>query len=239
MSLFREDYSLPSKFDGWVRLFPLPNYVLFPGILKGLHVFERRYCAMLSAALAGDQLIAMSVLQPGWEADYLNSPKIYDSICIGRISHHEPATDGRHNILLRGLRRAKVREEKPSADQYRMAKVELIDDVADTSESDSNYALQLLWQMVQTHSSLLPVTSSIHFPKRENCTLPRLVDFLSHELPFEIEKKVMLLGESNVGKRYATLMNYFAGFSGFVRGDKKKGEEPPENLNSLPNCSLN
>ncbi|HJS07899.1 MAG TPA: LON peptidase substrate-binding domain-containing protein, partial [Pirellulales bacterium] len=49
------------QFSGVVRLFPLPNRVVFPHVMQPLHIFEPRYREMLNDALDGDGLIAMSV----------------------------------------------------------------------------------------------------------------------------------------------------------------------------------
>ncbi len=57
----------PDDFSGRVRLFPLPNLVLFPHVVQPLHMFEPRYCEMLQDALAGDRLLAMVLLEQGWE----------------------------------------------------------------------------------------------------------------------------------------------------------------------------
>ncbi|WP_390891137.1 LON peptidase substrate-binding domain-containing protein [Gemmata palustris] len=43
---------------------PLPNLVLFPHVVQGLHIFEPRYRQMAADALAGDGLIAMALLRP-------------------------------------------------------------------------------------------------------------------------------------------------------------------------------
>jgi Lon protease-like protein len=68
MSSLDELAALPDNFSGVVRLFPLPNLVMFPHALLPLHIYEPRYRRMLEDALADDQLLAMSLLQPGWEA---------------------------------------------------------------------------------------------------------------------------------------------------------------------------
>ena len=65
-----EKLGLPTDFDGIVRLFPLPNLVMFPHVIQALHIFEPRYCEMLSEALESDHLITMAVLEPGWESHY-------------------------------------------------------------------------------------------------------------------------------------------------------------------------
>src|SRR5688572_11857794 len=96
------------------RLFPLPSLLMFPHVVQPLHIFEPRYCAMLEDALAGDKLIAMVLLQPGWEENYEGRPPIAPVVCLGKIMAHERLPTGRHNILLRGLRRAAIRRELSS-----------------------------------------------------------------------------------------------------------------------------
>ena len=41
------DLSLPPDFDGTVRLFPLRDVVLFPGIVQAFNIFEPRYRKMI------------------------------------------------------------------------------------------------------------------------------------------------------------------------------------------------
>jgi Lon protease-like protein len=86
-------------------LFPLPNVVLFPDVFLPLHVFEPRYREMVSDALAGDRLIGMVLLKPGWEPSYEDRPPVFDIGCSGVITHFERLPDGRYNIILRGLER--------------------------------------------------------------------------------------------------------------------------------------
>ena len=50
---------LPDDFDGRVRLFPLPDLVVFPHSMQPLHIFEPRYCEMLAESLESDSLIAL------------------------------------------------------------------------------------------------------------------------------------------------------------------------------------
>ena len=79
-------------FSGVARLFPLPNLVLYPHVMQPLHIFEERYREMLEDALAGDKLIAMAVLEPGWETDYESRPPIAKYACLGKVvAHHRHA----------------------------------------------------------------------------------------------------------------------------------------------------
>ena len=83
MSTF-EDLSFSFEgFSGRVRLFPLPNLVLFPHVMQPLHIFEPRYRHLLEDALADDRLITMAALKPGWETDYEGRPPLYPVACLG------------------------------------------------------------------------------------------------------------------------------------------------------------
>src|SRR5262249_15697251 len=106
-----DDSSLPSDFSGTARLFPLPNVVLFPQVMLALHIFEPRYRQMTEEALAGDRLIAMVLLKPGWDEEHEVRPPLHRIVCLGRIVADQRLDDGRFNILLRGVSRARIVEE--------------------------------------------------------------------------------------------------------------------------------
>src|SRR5262245_15586271 len=118
----------PDDFCGTARLFPLPNLVLFPHVAQPLHIFEPRYREMMADALAGDRLLAMALLRPGWEEDYLKQPPIHPVVCLGRVMQEEQLPDGRYHLLLHGLCRARVIEELPTDRLYRTARVDLLRD---------------------------------------------------------------------------------------------------------------
>ena len=109
-----DDLTPLSGFGGTARLFPLPNLVLFPHVVQPLHIFEPRYRELMADALAGDRLIALALLRPGWEEDYDQQPPIHPVICLGSIHKEERLPDGRYNLLLQGVSRARVLEEVPS-----------------------------------------------------------------------------------------------------------------------------
>ena len=114
-----------------IPLFPLPNVVLFPNVFLPLHIFEPRYRRMVADALAGDRIIGMVLLRPGWEADYEGRPPVYPIGCAGLITHAEPLPDGRYNIVLRGLEKFRVLREDDGRG-YRTGHVEtLLEDVTD------------------------------------------------------------------------------------------------------------
>jgi Lon protease-like protein len=116
-----------------IPIFPLPNAVLFPNVFLPLHIFEPRYRAMVAEALEGDRIIGMVLLRPGWEADYEGRPAIYPIGCAGLITFAERLSDGRYNIVLRGLEKFRVIDESEDR-SFRVAKVDSI--IESSTEAD-------------------------------------------------------------------------------------------------------
>lgn len=127
------DHFLPDGFANEVRLFPLPNLVLFPGVVQALHLYEPRYKALAADALAADELIAMAFIKPEGSAENADQPEISRTVCIGKILSHTVLDDGRYNMFLVGTKRARIVTELPQDTPYRMAEVEIIEDVAAAS----------------------------------------------------------------------------------------------------------
>ncbi len=111
-----------------LAIFPLPNAVLLPGGLMPLHVFEPRYREMIRDALAGDRLIAIARLCPGYQEDYEGRPAVYPHCGIGRIIAAEETDDGRYLIVLRGLARVAIDHELAPTRSYRQVAAQILVD---------------------------------------------------------------------------------------------------------------
>lgn len=87
-------------------VFPLPNAILFPGVLLPLYIFEERYKLMVDAAVQGDRRLAISLLRKGPENE--GAPSL---VCgVGEIVRVEELPQGEKNIVVRGTGRAIMRE---------------------------------------------------------------------------------------------------------------------------------
>jgi len=135
-----------------IPLFPLDDLMVFPNILRPLHIFEPRYRAMVADALKGDRVIGMIQLRPGYEADYEGRPPIFAIGCAGVITEAEELPDGRYNIVIRGLVKFRVVSEDQSR-PYRLARVEPILEEPDDQERAA------LGKQRQRLISLLPANS--------------------------------------------------------------------------------
>jgi uncharacterized protein len=119
-----------------IPIFPLPNVVLFPNVFLPLHIFEQRYRDMVADALSGDRIIGMVLLQPGYESNYEGRPPVYKVGCAGVITHAEPLSDGRYNIVLRGLEKFRVNGEDRTK-PYRLAHIDPLPEQIDEAERDA------------------------------------------------------------------------------------------------------
>lgn len=118
-------------------IFPLPNVVLFPNVFLPLHIFEPRYREMIADALDSDRLIVMALLRPGWDNDYEGNPPVYPIGCSGVITHVEKQSDGRYNIVLRGLERVRILEEDHGRAYRRATVVPVPEDPLEPRDRDS------------------------------------------------------------------------------------------------------
>ena len=116
----------------YVPIFPLPDLALFPNTLLPLHIFEPRYRAMVTDALARDRRLAIVGLKPGYEGDYAGHPAVHEVAGLGRIVKCERMATGRFNLLLKGELRVRIERELPSDTLYRLVQsVELQDSGAE------------------------------------------------------------------------------------------------------------
>ena len=122
-----DEMSVHVNFARPVPLFPLDGVVVLPQHVVPLHIFEPRYRQMLEHVLDGAGQIAMAVLaEPDRSGPPGSLPRIRPAVCLGQIVRHERLPDGRFNILLQGVCRARILEEQPpAADRmYRTATLE-------------------------------------------------------------------------------------------------------------------
>ncbi|MEQ1756786.1 MAG: LON peptidase substrate-binding domain-containing protein [Vicinamibacterales bacterium] len=128
-----------------IPLFPLPNVAVLPYLQLPLHIFEPRYKEMLADALAGNRVIGIVQIQPGFEADYQGRPPIFGIGCAAIVVANDRQPDGEFDIVVRGFVKFRIMSE--SGDKaYRVARVEpipeLLDEPARTALHEQRPALE-------------------------------------------------------------------------------------------------
>ncbi len=200
------------SFSGTVRLFPLPNLVLFPHVMQPLHVFEPRYRALLEDALQGDRLVAMATLAPGWQSDYEGQPPLYPTACLGRIATHHQLDDGTYNVLLMGLRRVRLLGELEPMRVFRKARVEVCEDYCPPEQASDRTTIQH-----KLHESLLSILPMLPDAREQldhllgtDLSLGMLTDVIGFMLDIDIGEKTMLLAEVDVLHRAELLLAHLS-----------------------------
>lgn len=189
--------------------FPLPSTVLFPGTVLPLHIFEPRYRQMVEDALAGDGLMAVALVRPGF--DLSGAPPIHEVAGCGRIIHSEKLGDGRYNILVQGIERVKLVEELDGDKLYREFRARVIprpnDDMLRAAEGElaklQSCVLTLRTLIDEQDAPLIEVLRSTSDPLE-------LADILAASLISEPELQQQVLSTRDLAKRLSTLIDVLA-----------------------------
>lgn len=224
-------------FDGTVRLFPLPNVVLFPRVIQPLHIFEPRYKQMVEDALDDNGLIALCLLQPSSGYGASSVLPIFPDICIGKIVQEERFPDGRFNLLLQGVARAKIIKEVNDGELYRIAKVEILQDIADPSaENTARMRSKLLKLMTKWFSQQSSAKEQLDRLVNSDLSLGNLCDVFSFALPLSVEMKILLLQLVKVEERASLLLEVI---EQMIPDVSKSTEKPPKTKKYPPDFSSN
>jgi Lon protease-like protein len=180
-------------------IFPLPNAVLFPGVFLPLHVFETRYRELVAEVLAGDRLIGMVLLKPGWDREPTESPAVFSIGCAGLISHVEQLDDGRYNLVLRGIERFRIVDEEVER-SYRLARVDYLIDPMTAVDRET------LRQQRQKLERLLTVSlEAPDHPFPSSLSDEEVINALAQYLDLEPIERQALLQCDNVSSRASAL----------------------------------
>lgn len=184
-----------------IPVFPLPDVVLFPGVFLPLHIFELRYREMVKDSLAGDRLIGISLLRPGWDHDAEGRPAIYPIGCVGLISHVEELPDGRYNMVLRGVEKFRVVREEEQIRAYRRAAVDYFEERMTDADRES-----VRRQRHQLERLLTAVADAPEQTFPSNLSDEEVINALAQYLDLEPIERQALLEQDGVARRCGALI---------------------------------
>ena len=193
-----------------LSIFPLGGALLFPRSQLPLHIFEPRYRALVSDALARDRRIAM--IQPRGEGE---PPPLFEVGCIGHIREVERLDDGRFNIVLDGINRFRVLRELVVTTAFRQIEAD-ISDFADAEAPDALPSIvraEIEREARRFADSRGVVVDWTGVSRLDDETL---VNAIAAIAPFDPAAKQALLEAVTLDER-ADLLAQFLGF--FRRGD--------------------
>jgi Lon protease-like protein len=200
-----EENAIQVNFGKAMPLFPLDSAALLPQQVLPLHIFEPRYVQMVQQSLDAAGQFAMAIFEgDDWRKNYHGRPALRPAVCVGQIVQHEKLADGKFNLLLQGVCRARIiRELAPDSERlYRMARLEPIgiDEAAE----------QKLYGVRERMTELLaegPLAGLAHAPavleriRDEEIPTSVILELASFALPTAREIRYSLLAEGDVGER--------------------------------------
>jgi Lon protease-like protein len=175
--------------------------VLFPGVDLPLHVFELRYLTLVRDALSGERLVAMALLQPGWDRDYHGSPEFHRLGCLAHIEEAAWLPDDCYHVHLKGLSRitlGRIVREFP----YRSVRTRSLMQEP-FSEDDALVQLErrALIEAGKRFADAARAAGAEPVPVDEHLTFEPLVNNLCMTLDAEPEERLALLAMDSVLER--------------------------------------
>jgi uncharacterized protein len=202
-----ELYQLPMR----IPIFPLPSALLLPGGQLPLNIFEPRYLAMVTHALATPtRLIGM--VQPLYHHagddmsnnnlandELADDPGLFETGCAGRLSFFQESDDGRFVIALNGVCRFHRLRQEPDPNGFLVADVDwqpFANDLrVDVSALDRDPLIRVMKRYFDMKGF---ETDWAQIEKSDN---HQLLATLSMICPFEVAEKQALLEADSMAKR--------------------------------------
>ncbi len=186
---------------GRLKVFPLPSAVLLPGGIMPLHVFEPRYKAMLKDAMDSDSVFAMAQVVPGQEDQLSGHPDLDPMLCAGVISVHEHLDDGRANLVLVGVCRARIIKEWPQAHAYREVMAEALPDAPYDGEEEAQLRTAIFELMARVPNEVGQRIAQVTTGARGGA----LADILVGSLVADPERRFEVLSQLDVPSRLSAV----------------------------------
>lgn len=200
-----ETSSIRVNFGKPMGFFPLASVSLVPHGVIQLHIFEARYRQMVSDALDGAGQIAMAVFDGDrWQEEYHGRPPVRHMVCVGQIVAHEALEDGRFNIALQGVCRARIVSELPD-DEDRLYRMAMLDPVS-IEEIDESLLRSVRLNVLRLLSKgsltdLKDAEQMIRHLKDPEIPTQAILELVGFSLIQDSEQKYALLAEADVHRR--------------------------------------
>ncbi len=210
-------------------VFPLPDAVLLPHAIQPLHIFESRYRQMINECLDGSGQIAIASFEgSGWRDDYEGQPALRPAVCVGQIVQHEALEDGRHDILLQGICRARIVRmiEPKNGRAYRLADLAPLEAVSSNPPPMKDIRNQLREMLTSPRlSRLRAVDTVMEWFDRDDVSTHSLLEFIGFALLKDRELKYRLLAEANPLRRAGIIKDELASIDHMVRRAQRQPYE--------------
>jgi len=197
--------SISVNFGKAMPLFPLDSVTLLPQQVLPLHIFEPRYRQLIGDVLDGSGQLAMGMFKGDrWKQEYHGRPPVRPSVCIGQIVQHEKLDDGRYNVLIQGVCRARIEEELPAREGVLYREVML--SPVGVGEMDESLLAgtrdRLEHMLTEGPLTRLSAASAVaEYARDEELPTTALLELVSFTMVGDAELKYRLLAEGDAAER--------------------------------------
>ncbi len=181
-----------------IPVFPLSNFIMFPGTSVPLNIFEPRYIDMINDSMKSDKLIGM--IQPKKINDSsTNIINLHKVGCLGKITTFKDTESGNFLIELKGVIRFNTEAEIDTKKKYRSCEVDYsayLNDLEDNNEDLKFTDLQLIFKDLKSLFEKRGYV--INWKALEKQKLDETINALAMASPFSLEEKQVLLEAENL-----------------------------------------
>ena len=182
-----------------IPVFPLSNFIIFPGTTVPLNIFEPKYIQMIDDCMKTNRMIGM--IQPKKTGD-LKKPDLYDIGCVGKITSFNETEDGRYLIILNGITRFKIIKEILSEKLYRICEINYESFRMDLSQEKQPLKFSNLEIIFKDLKNFFEKKGySINWSEIKDKDLNYTINTLAMASPFSIEEKQTLLESVSINDR--------------------------------------
>lgn len=218
--------SIQVNFGRPMPLFPLHTVTLLPQQIAPFHIFEPRYRQMIGSALDSSGQIAVAVFAGReWKEQYHGRPPLKPAVCLGQIVEHEKLDDGRYNILLQGICRARIVKELPPADDrlYRMAMLEPFGLETQETEDLANMRRRLSESLAEGPLAQMRIAKPmLDFLRNSEIPTAALLEVISFTLLTDHNLRYKLLSEESLQRRADLIEHELHGLEDLIRRAAKQ-----------------
>jgi Lon protease-like protein len=202
-----DEVSIRVNFSRAMPVFPIDGVVMLPQQVMPLHIFEPRYRQMVERALDGLGQIAMATFEgESWKQEYHATPPLRPAVCVGQIVQHEKLDDGRFNILLQGVCRARVVDEIPP-DGERLFREAVLEPIGVESEGIEHPEAEQLRSWIDRALDSGPLTRLVvadqvrKYVENDDVPTEALLELVSFALLSDPAVRYRLLEEGRLDER--------------------------------------
>ncbi len=183
-------------------VFPLPQVVLLPHVVQPLHIFEPRYRQMvrhlLDRAHDAEPRLAMATLEPGFDV----AGRLRPVVCVAELVEHQSLPDGRSNIAVRGVCRARIVgvHEPDDAHLYHRVDVARLDSDGDDELPGERERLRELLAGPRLRRMTI-AAQVLQWIDRDDVPTTALFELVGYALLCDSERRYRLLAEPTPGAR--------------------------------------